>query len=133
MVLPTTASRADSRSPFPASGSSSLKKESPVITSCDSAHDEFEYFHDDAKALLSRFASSNPSFVLLADLNPLFKRLGYQAFLNAWEFFTAHTFTDLWDIRQDMVETHLNNLNLFNFSGSLLEKHSGASINCVSL
>ncbi|MED6128224.1 hypothetical protein PIB30_095539 [Stylosanthes scabra] len=124
MVLSSTASHADSRSPFPVSGSSSLTKESPVVTSCDSAHDEFEYFHDDAKALLSRFASSNPSLVLPVDLNPLFKRLGYQAFLNAWEFFTAHTFADLWDIHQDMVEIHLNNLKLFNFSGSLLEKLS---------
>ncbi|MED6215334.1 hypothetical protein PIB30_112566, partial [Stylosanthes scabra] len=33
MVLPTTASHTDSRSPFPASGSSNLTKESPVVTS----------------------------------------------------------------------------------------------------
>ncbi|MED6137610.1 hypothetical protein PIB30_066533 [Stylosanthes scabra] len=120
MVLPTT----DSQSPFPASDFSNLTKESPVVTSCDSAHDEFEYFHDDAKALLSCFASSNPSFVLPIDLSPLFKRLGYQAFLNSWAFFTAHTFADLWDIHKDMVETHLNNLKLFKFSDSLLEKLS---------
>ncbi|MED6202895.1 hypothetical protein PIB30_110221, partial [Stylosanthes scabra] len=75
-------------------------------------------------ALLSRFASSNPSFVLPADLNPLFRKLGYQAFLDAWEFFTANTFSDLWGAHRDMVETHLNNLKLFKFSGSLLEKLS---------
>ncbi|MED6179078.1 hypothetical protein PIB30_113860, partial [Stylosanthes scabra] len=89
-----------------------------------STHDEFQHFDDDAKALLSRFASSNPSFVLPADLNPLFRKLGYQAFLDAWEFFTANTFSDLWDAHRDMVETHLNNLKLFKFSGSLLEKLS---------
>ncbi|MED6135031.1 hypothetical protein PIB30_042439 [Stylosanthes scabra] len=81
----------------------------------NSAHDEFEYFHDDAKALLSCFASSNPSFVLPVDLSPLFKRLGYRAFLNSWASFIAHTCADLWDIHKDMVETHLNNLKLFKF------------------
>ncbi|MED6175172.1 hypothetical protein PIB30_075827 [Stylosanthes scabra] len=64
-----------------------------------SAHDEFEYFHDDAKALLCRFASLNPSFVLLVDLNPLFKRLGYGG-------------------------DTLDNLKLIKFSDSLLEKLS---------
>ncbi|MED6148264.1 hypothetical protein PIB30_051518 [Stylosanthes scabra] len=102
MVLPTTASHTDSRSPFPASGSSNLTKESPIVTSCGSTHDEFQHFDDDAKALLFSFASSNPSFVLPADLNPLFRKLGYQAFLDAWEFFTANTFADLWDAHRDM-------------------------------
>ncbi|MED6107063.1 hypothetical protein PIB30_010509 [Stylosanthes scabra] len=62
--------------PFQAPDSSNLSKEFLVFTSCDFAHDEFEYFHDDAKALCSRFASLKRSFVLPVDLNPLFKKLG---------------------------------------------------------
>ncbi|QHO19243.1 uncharacterized protein DS421_11g327190 [Arachis hypogaea] len=72
----------------------------------------------------SFIASRAPSFLLPNDLNCLFKKLGYQAFLDAWNFFTSHSLADLWGAHRDIVENHLNNLKLFKFSGHWLENLS---------
>ncbi|MED6107062.1 hypothetical protein PIB30_010508 [Stylosanthes scabra] len=55
-----SASCMDSRYPFQVSNSSNLTKESLVVTLCDSAHNEFQYFHVDVHALFYCFASLNP-------------------------------------------------------------------------
>ncbi|QHO00209.1 uncharacterized protein DS421_13g404540 [Arachis hypogaea] len=95
-----------------------------VFPGAVSVCDEFEHFNGDAKNLLSEIASRTPFFLLPNDLNCLFKKLGYQAFLDAWDFFTSHSLADLWGAHRDMVANHLNNLKLFKFSGRWLENLS---------
>ncbi|QHO31525.1 uncharacterized protein DS421_8g242300 [Arachis hypogaea] len=123
-VFPGAASHTASESTFQASNTSKITKEPLASASSVSVRDEFEHFNGDAKNLLSEIASRAPSFLLPNDLNCLFKKLGYQAFLDAWDFFTSHSLADLWGAHRDMVENHLNNLKLFKFSGLWLENLS---------
>ncbi|KAL4275586.1 hypothetical protein AHAS_Ahas20G0122000 [Arachis hypogaea] len=123
-VFPGAASHAVSESTFQASSISDITKEPLASASSVSVCDEFEHFNGDAKNLLSEITSWAPSFLLPNDLNCLFKKLGYQAFLDAWDFFTSHSLADLWGAHRDMVANHLNNLKLFKFSGRWLENLS---------
>ncbi|QHN85616.1 uncharacterized protein DS421_16g538910 [Arachis hypogaea] len=130
-VFPGAASHAVSESTFQASSISDITKEPLASASSGvlfcfsiSVRDEFEHFNGDAKNLLSEIASQVPSFLLPNDLNCLFKKLGYQAFLDAWDFFTSHSLANLWGAHRDMVANHLNNLKLFKFSGRWLENLS---------
>ncbi|QHO52456.1 uncharacterized protein DS421_2g39500 [Arachis hypogaea] len=123
-VFPDAASHTASESTFQASSTSKITKEPLASASSVSVRDEFEHFNGDAKNLLSEIASRAPSFLLPNDLNCLFKKLGYQAFLDAWDFFTSHSLADLWGAHRDMVENHPNNLKLFKFSGRWLENLS---------
>ncbi|QHO47198.1 CHD3-type chromatin-remodeling factor PICKLE [Arachis hypogaea] len=123
-IFPGAASHAASESTFQTLSTSKITKEPLASASSVSVRDEFEHFNGDAKNLLSEIASRAPSFLLPNDLNCLFKKLGYQAFLDAWDFFTSHSLADLWGAHRDMVENHLNNLKLFKFSGRWLENLS---------
>ncbi|QHN99193.1 uncharacterized protein DS421_13g395760 [Arachis hypogaea] len=126
IVFPGAASHVASESTFQALSTciSHVTKEPSASASLVSVRDEFEHFDGNAKNLLSEIASRTPSFLLPNDLNCLFKKLGYQAFLDAWDFFTSHSLADLWGTHRNMVENHLNNLKLFKFSGRWLENLS---------
>ncbi|QHO10701.1 uncharacterized protein DS421_15g491910 [Arachis hypogaea] len=109
-VFPGAASHAVSESTFQASSISDITKEPLASASSASVRDEFEHFNGDAKNLLSEIASRAPSFLLPNDLNCLFKKLGYQAFLDAWDFFTSHSLADLWGAHRDMPPPGISDL-----------------------
>ncbi|QHN78999.1 PMD domain-containing protein [Arachis hypogaea] len=100
------------RTVLPGAASSTSKITKELLASASSVffRDEFEYFNGDAKNLLSEIVSRAPSFLLPNDLNCLFKKLGYQAFLDAWDFFTSHSLADLWGAHQDMPPPGISDL-----------------------
>ncbi|QHN96083.1 uncharacterized protein DS421_18g615310 [Arachis hypogaea] len=123
-IFPSAGTTVVSESTFQASSTYNVTKEPSASASFFSVRDEFEYFDGDAKSLLLEIASQAPSFLLPNDLNCLLKKLGYQAFLDAWNFFTSHSLADLWGTHRNMVENNLNNLKLFKFSSRWLENLS---------